>query len=413
LDFDDFTVSIKVYQMKNTLALLFITLTSLGIISCSSSNRQESESDGIDFEKIYSVAQNHYTNELNANPDINKLPRSLKANDSVRYVSPEDWTSGFFPGSLWYIYEYTGKDKWKDAAAKRTESLEAQKNNRGTHDVGFMIYCSYGNGYRFAKNEKYKDVIIEASKSLISRYKDSIGLIKSWDWGGERWQHPVIVDNMMNLEMLFFASRITGDSVYYKVAKAHAMNTMKNHFREDNSSFHVVDYDTVTYGVRKKQTWQGASDSSSWARGQAWGLYGFTVAFRETGDSSFLKQAEKIAAYIMGNKSTPADNIPYWDYKAVNIPNEAKDASAAAITASALLELQNYIPAKKEECLSYAQTILKTLSSDEYLAEPGTNGNFLLKHSTGSRPENSEVNTAINYADYYFLEALSRYRKLK
>jgi len=399
--------------MKGTLKLLFITLASMNIISCSSSKNQESESGEIDLERIYSIAQKHYANELAANPDINKLPRSLEAAGSVRYVSPEDWTSGFFPGSLWYIYEYTGKDNWKDAAAKRTESLEGQKNNRGTHDVGFMIYCSYGNGYRLAKNEKYKEVIIDASKSLISRYKDSIGLIKSWDWGGERWQHPVIVDNMMNLEMLFFASKITGDSVYYKIAKKHAMNTMKNHYRDDNSSFHVVDYDTITYGVRKKQTWQGASDSSSWARGQAWGLYGFTVAFRETGDSSFLKQAEKIAAYIMNNKTTPEDNIPYWDYKASDLQNEPRDASAAAITASALLELQNYIPAKKTEYLVYAKTILKSLSSDEYLAAPGTNGNFLLKHSTGSRPENSEVNTAINYADYYFLEALSRYKKLK
>jgi rhamnogalacturonyl hydrolase YesR len=374
--------------------------------------KQEDEKENqLDIEKIISIAEKHYSNAIKENTDLSKIPRSIEISGKTRYAGPDDWTSGFFPGCLWYLFENTGDEKWKEAAIRWTENLESQKYNKGTHDVGFMIYCSFGNGLRLTNEERYKSIIIEASNSLTSRFNKNIGLIKSWDWAS-KWQYPVIVDNMMNLEMLFFATKLTGDSTYFNIAKMHALNTMKNHYRKDYSSYHVVDFDNNTFAVREKVTHQGVFDSSSWARGQAWGLYGFTVVYRETKDPVFLKQAEKIAEFIMNNPSIPKDNIPYWDYNTPGIPDQPRDASAAAITASALLELQEYIPDKKKDYLSYATTILKNLSSDEYMAKPGTNSNFLLMHSTGNFPDKSEVNTAIIYADYYFLEAITRLRHL-
>jgi uncharacterized protein YyaL (SSP411 family) len=239
-----------------------------------------------------------------------------------------------------------------------------------------------------------------------------VGAIRSWDHSKDKWDFPVIIDNMMNLELLFWASRQTGDPQYYNIAVKHAETTLANHFRADYSSYHVVDYDTLTGKVLKKTTHQGYSDASAWSRGQAWGLYGYTMCYRETGIVSFRYQAEKIANFILQNPNLPEDKIPYWDFGAPANLQTPRDVSAATVTASALLELAKLVPSKKDNYLQAAETILKNLQKD-YLSKQGTNKGFLLGHSTGSFPQNSEVDTPIIYADYYYLEALVRQKNFK
>jgi unsaturated chondroitin disaccharide hydrolase len=335
-------------------------------------------------------------------------PRTLDSLQ-LKLVSSRDWTSGFFPGQLWFLYEQTKKQEWKKQAVNYTANIEREKTNGGTHDMGFKIWCSFGQGYRLTKDPHYKDVIIESARTLATRFNAKAGVIKSWD-NRAKWKYPVIIDNMMNLELLFEATKLTGDSSFYKIAFSHAQTTMQNHFRPDNSSYHVLDYDTLTGKVIQKTTHQGYADESAWARGQAWGLYGFTMCYRETKNKAFLIQAEKIAAFILNHKNLPADKVPYWDFNAPLMPAETRDASAGAIIASALYELSLY----SKDGAGYRKTadyILESLSK-YYRAEKGEAKGFILLHSTGSKPSNSEVDVPINYADYYFLEALLRKKKL-
>jgi len=222
---------------------------------------------------------------------------------------------------------------------------------------------------------------------------------------------PVIIDNMMNLELLSWVSDHGGDKKYKEIAVTHANSTIKNHFRPDFSSYHVIDYDMKTGKILQKITAQGAADSSAWSRGQAWGLYGYTMMYRFTKNKQYLKQAKNIAKFMLNDRNMPADMIPYWDYDAPGIPNALRDASAGAVMASALLELAQYSDKKEgKQYLSAAETALKTLASDAYRAKLGENGGFLLKHSVGSIPHKSEVDVPLTYADYYFLEALHRYK---
>jgi hypothetical protein len=272
--------------------------------------------------------------------------------------------------------------------------------------MGFKMYCSYGTGYRVTSDPAYKEVLIQSAKTLSTRFNPVVGCIRSWDHHKEQWGFPVIIDNMMNLELLFAATRFSGDSSFYKIAVSHANTTMANHFRSDYSSYHVVDYDTATGKVVKKNTHQGYADESAWSRGQAWGLYGYTMCYRETGDPVYLQQAEHIAAFILHHPNLPKDKVPYWDFNAPDIPNEPRDASAAAVMASALYELSRYSSHKKEY-LTVANTILQSLTAN-YRSAIGGNKGFLLLHSTGSKPSNSEVDVPLNYADYYYLEALLR-----
>ena len=333
----------------------------------------------------------------------NCFPRSLMP--KFRAVDAKDWTSGFFPGSLWQCYRFTGDEKLLAEARKYTDRLEGIQYYKGTHDLGFMVFCSFGQQMQTLHDRHSEKVIVEAAKSLVSRCDPRIGLIRSWDFG--EWNYPVIIDNMMNLEMLFWASKHTGDPVYRDVAVRHADITMQNHFRDDASSFHVVSYnDDGT--VESRGTFQGYSDSSAWARGQAWGLYGYTMCYRETGDAKYLKHAERIADFIMHHPNTPADRIPYWDY------NAPSDAAAAAVISSALFELSTLVPeGEGKKYFDYAETLLMNLSSDAYLAGKGTNGGFILMHSVGHLPADSEIDTPLNYADYYYLEAIGRYLSLR
>ncbi|MDE6825351.1 MAG: glycoside hydrolase family 88 protein [Paramuribaculum sp.] len=338
---------------------------------------------------------------------------------STAYCSYADWRSGFFPGSVWYLYELTGDSTLIPLAQKYTEAISEAQNLTSHHDIGFIINCSYGNGRRFINKEEYDSVLVQAAKSLSTRFRPDAGIIQSWNTTKGSWQHsrgwtcPVIIDNMMNLELMFEATKISGDSTFYKIACSHADKTLQEHFRPDASCYHVIDYDPTNGNVLHRQTGQGYADESAWTRGQAWAIYGYTICYRETGDPRYLDQAMRTFAYMKNHPNMPADYIPYWDMDAPDIPNEPRDASAAAIIASALYELSTYPVENPAGCKEYADNILKSLSSSEYTANPGENGRFIIKHCVGSIPHNSEIDVPLNYADYYYLEAIKRKRDIE
>ncbi len=323
------------------------------------------------------------------------------------------WTAGFYIGTLWYLYEFSGDQALRAEAERKLPILEEQQFSTRTHDLGFMLYCSYGNAWRLTGDERYRDILMTGATSLITRYNPTVKSIRSWDQTRGKWTFPVIVDNMMNLEYLNWASRVSGDPKYGDIAVTHANTTLKNHFRPDYSSYHVIDYDPETGAVLHKHTHQGFADESAWARGQAWGLYGFTMMYRDTRNKEFLKQARHIADFILGHPNLPEDKIPYWDFNADAIPNALRDASAGAIMASALLELSTYVRgAASRRYLCAAESMIRSLSAAPYKVESGVKGGFILQHSVGSFPGNSEVDVPLTYADYYYVEALMRYKRM-
>lgn len=340
------------------------------------------------------------------------LPRSYE-HGKLTTSGPEWWTSGFFPGTLWLIYEQTQNPKTLEMAKEFTHRVENEQYTTNNHDIGFMMYCSYGNGLRLTKDSTYVPILVQSAKSLSTRFRDKTGVIRSWDQFQDVWQYPVIIDNMMNLELLFWATKVTGDKRFYDIATTHANTTMREHFRPDYSCYHVVSYDTISGKPHAKQTNQGCADESAWARGQAWALYGYTMSFRETNDSTYLNQAINVAEFLLNHPRMPKDGIPYWDFDAPDIPNVPRDASSAAVIASALLELCQYTDTEKaQKYFDFAEKELEVLSSDEYTAKEGENGNFILMHSVGNMPINSEIDAPLTYADYYYIEALGRYKKL-
>ena len=398
------------YLMNQKIALFFTLLT---LVSCHQNTNTLSSSSEVkncitDFtEQLDLLIDEAYKN--------NGIPRTVNENGKTIFIGNNfDWTEGFFPGTLWNAYTVSGNDEYKKAAEYFQNKFIDHRFLTYYHDLGFVFNNSFGAGYRKTKNEEYRQVMIDAGNSLIQRYNSKVGCIQSWDvdkgWQAQRgWKFPVIIDNMMNLELLFELTKLTGDTTYYEIAVNHANTTLKNHFRDDHSSYHVVDYDPETGSVRGKQTAQGFSHESAWARGQAWGLYGFTVCYRYTKNKQYLDMAEKIARFYLTNKNLPEDMVPYWDFNAPKIPNEPRDASTAAIVASALIELDGY---SDQDFLSSAKTILKSLASDKYTAQTGTNNHFVLKHSVGSIPHGNEIDVPLVYADYYYLEALIRLKNL-
>lgn len=404
---------------------LFLILSVIPlVIGCQNKEKENFIKENTEF----AAAQTDKMLQSAGEPTGKNYPRTMKDNGTLAVTGMYDWTPGFFPGTLWYLYELTGETKWKDEAEKWTTSLEPLKTFTGHHDLGFMMYCSYGNAERLAPKPEYKDILIESANSLSTRYCDKTKTIKSWNYrknwnDSTEWYYPVIIDNMMNLEMLFYASKVTGDKKYYDIAVSHSESTLKNHFREDFTTYHVVNYDTITGKVLDQATCQGYSDNSMWSRGQAWAIYGFTMVYRETKDQRFLDAAIKATDVYL--KDLPEDLVPLWDfnvgqegYTAVGksyavefAGKDLKDASAAAIVCSALFELAEY--ANKESYTDYATKMLHSLASPAYRAPLGTNADFLLMHSVGSIPHKSEIDKPLTYADYYFLEALIRYKNLK
>jgi len=383
------------------------------------------------IEKAFSVSEKQYREQDAELPIALQYPRTLNAKGELVKTKLNDWTEGFFPGALWYIYENNKQEVWKQRALKWTLPMEKLQFLTSHHDIGFLMFCSYGNAYKHTKDEKYKQILIQSAKSLCTRFSEKTGCIKSWNyresWDGKhKWFYPVIIDNMMNLELLYFATEVTGDKYYADIATKHAETTLKNHFRADYSSYHVVNYDPITGDVLFKGTCQGFADNSTWARGQAWAIYGYTMTYRFTKDEKFLKLAQNLADYWIDNPTLPKDFIPYWDFNAPQKEYVAadwikkkenpypipRDASAAAITCSALFELSGYVQ-NKEKYYAAAVNILRGLTSSSYLSKVGQNGHFALQHSVGSIPHGAEIDVPLVYADYYFLEAMNRYKNIK
>lgn len=336
-------------------------------------------------------------------------PRSIRPDGTFWESNYKWWCSGFYPGTLWYVYEYTGNETFKELALKYQSGLEPLRYRTDDHDVGFQLMCSYGNCLRLTGDQECVPVLIDGANSLSTRFNQEVGCTRSWSFG--KWSFPVIIDNMMNMELLLKATELGGDDSLKNIAIAHAHTTMKNHFRDDNSCFHLVDYDPETGAVVGKQTVQGYADNSAWARGQAWAIYAYPMIYRFTKDQEMLDHAVAIAEYLLPR--VPDDGIPYWDYDAPDIPDDVRDASSAAIMACGLIELSTYVDAEKSaRYLAMAEKSLRTLASDEYLAAEGENYGFLLKHSTGNKNRDQEVDVPLTYADYYFLEALMRWQKL-
>ncbi len=371
----------------------------------------------VDTQLNYCDAQIHRTlNELRNQDgviDYTMVPRNIP--DSLdtwhcRKTTKDEWCNGFWPGILWYAYEYTGNDSIKHEAEKFTEPLKFLSETPAyDHDLGFLVFCSYGNAYRLTKNPEYKKVILDTADSLATLFNPNVGTILSWPRNVEMYGgHNTIMDNMINLEMLFWASKNGGDKKLYDIAVSHAEKTMKYHFREDATSYHVAVYDTISGDFLYGCTHQGYADSSMWARGQAWAIYGYTVVYRETRDKRFLDFAQKVTDVYLSR--LPEDYVPYWDFDDPSIPNAPRDASAACVVASALLELSSYVADDKaEEYKNAAVKMLESLSSDAYQSRDAK-PSFLL-HSVGHKPAGSEIDASIIYADYYYIEALLRLKK--
>jgi len=392
--------------MKRTSLVVLFSL--IGVMAFAQNSRKAMKQ--LIEENMHFAAQQYKVLMKNVPADL--MPRSYDAaKDQLITSNTKWWCSGFYPGSLWLIYGGTGDKDIKEEAEKRLAIQEKEKHYTGNHDLGFMMFCSFGTAYNLTKNPAYKDVIITSASSLSTRYRPSIKAIQSWD-SSSNFKCPVIIDNMMNLELLEWVSKNGGEQKFHNIAVEHANTTLKNHFRPDYSSYHVLDYNLRTGGVDRKVTHQGYSDESAWARGQAWGLYGYIVMYRFTKNAVYLSQANNIARFLLNHPNLPEDKIPYWDFDAPDIPNAKRDASAGAIMASALLELAQYTKGQqKKQYISSAEKMIQSLASPAYKAPLGKKGGFLLQHSVGHLPNKSEVDVPLTYADYYFLEALTRYKK--
>lgn len=382
-------------------------------------------------DKVFGLAEIQYT-AMDKNLGHEDFPKCTDGEGQLVRSDVGWWCSGFYPGSLWYIYEYTSDEAFKDLAWKYTNRLDALIGRHTDHDIGFQINCSYGNALRLTGDSAaVVPTYLAAARKLADRFNPGAGVIRSWDWPQNHWRYPVIIDNMMNLELLTVAERMSGEKRLADVANAHATTTLNNHFRPDWTCWHLLDYDVETGDVRYRETVQGYAHESAWARGQAWALYGFTMMYRETGRKEYLEAAENIGDMLVGR--LPEDGIPYWDLNAPGTPEALdgnapgatqnshayiepvyRDASAGAIMASAFIELSTLTEDTKaaEKYLDTARRQLLTFGTEEYLANPGENGNFILKHSVGSIPGGSEIDVPLSYADYYFLEALIRYSRL-
>jgi rhamnogalacturonyl hydrolase YesR len=401
--------------MKLIKGLIFSLITCCAITSCkqddSSKSVKADNNQAVGNAKISQLLSARFDKLVQYPIDSLSFPRSYNpATETIKKVPSKDWTSGFFAGNLWQLHELSGDSRFRESAIKWTDFIEKEKFNDGTHDMGFKVYCSFGLGLEQTGNEDYKDIIVKSAQTLSTRFNEKVQSIRSWDFRRDQWEFPVIIDNMMNLELLFEATRLSGDSTFHKVAVTHANTTLKNHFRPDNSTYHVVVYDTINGQVKDKVTHQGFSKDSAWARGQGWAIYGYTMAYRYTKDQRYLDQAIRTTAFFTQHKNLPEDGIPYWDFDAPNIPDEPRDVSAAALVGSALIEL--YQITGDNNYLEYSKKVLKSLETEIYILPADVDVPFILQHSSGDWSKRSEMDEPIVYGDYYYLELKRRLKNL-
>lgn len=396
---------------KTVLYTASILLTFL----CFSCQKQESMKELTD--RVFSLATEQ-AKLMDKQLNESSFPRSYTPQGIFLSTNGGAWVSGFFPGYLWYIYQQTGDQEIRELAEKNTIKLADVRKCASGHDIGFQYWCSYGNAYKNTNDKAYLPTIEEASALLAERYRPEVGCIRSWGNKNDSTNFLVIIDNMMNLELLMEASRLFSCDSLAKIATTHANTTIANHFRPDNTSYHVLEYNFDTGAVDKKRTAQGYNDESAWARGQSWGLYGYCMMYRETSDENYLSQAEKIAKALIPR--LPEDGIPYWDYDCPAIPCTYRDVSAGAIMASALIELsqETHDATFSKECIQMAEKQIRSMADKYMCNEAGQNGCFLLGHSVGNlhgSEKNSiaEVDAPLSYADYYFIEAILRFNGLK
>lgn len=358
--------------------------------------------------KTFETIKKQVTGSLKVIPR-NRFPIQTDTIGKWQTTTASGWTSGFYPGILWLLYEQSGNKDYATEARTRQSEISSQQFNTSTHDVGFIIYNSFGNAYRLVKNTNDKKIILQSAQTLAKRFNPKIGLIKSWD--GTPNSYQVIIDNLMNLELLFWASKNGGDPKLMEIAKTHAKNTARDFVRRDGSTFHLVNYNPANAKILSRTTAQGYAPTSTWARGQAWAIYGFTIAYRETGDKYFLTTARKVADYYINN--IPADFVPYWDFSVPNKTKEPRDSSAAAIAASGLLELAE-LETSQVRSTNYQNTATNTLaslSSKNYLNQ-NTKQDGVLLHGTYNKKMGNFDRSTI-WGDYYFVEALLKYLNLQ
>ena len=400
--------------MKKTAALVFAAAA-----ACCFADEDQTAELKAKLPEIFAKSAAHYkaldaaaTPLMKGENGVLRSPHGYKRDKGELHMSSVlGWTAGHYPGALWYLYEATGDDFFKDRALVWTEIVATNSTADTNHDLGFIMYCSFGNARRLLKTDRYDAILAETAETLSMRFKPELGLIRSWGKRDDDKNFLVIPDNMMNLELLEAVSKFTGNLKYAAIARSHANATMRHHFRADGGAFHVLDYDQKTGRVKEIRRGQGASCETSWSRGQSWAIYGYTMMFRETGDLAYLEFARKLADYAINHPNMPADGIPLWDYGAA--PCEERDSSAGAIMASALVELSKYVKGDEgEEYLDFAVKQILSLASPAYFSEGAEIGHFLLKHGVGAKPAGSEIDTPLNYGDYYFLEALVRFRNL-
>ncbi|MFV0587296.1 glycoside hydrolase family 88 protein [Bacteroides reticulotermitis] len=393
-------------DLHNIMRILMLVF----LFSCTTTNG--SVPIKVSLEPVLQAAANQYQHQIKELGGRNAFPKTYnRYMNRLQTSGSEWWCSGFYPGTLLYLYEATGQPELYAEAMRMLTLLEKEQHNVDTHDIGFMMYCSYGNALRLAPQPGYKDILVNSANSLLTRFNPTVGCIKSHN--RKPTDFVVIIDNMMNLELLFWATQATGDSIYYNTAVKHADTTLKNHFRADGSLYHGINYNPETGGIQHYQAGQGYSENSPWARGQAWGVYGYTLMYRFTKDEKYLNAAIGLVDYLFAHPHMPNDYIPYWDFDAPNIPDAPRDASAAAIICSGLLELQAYVDhARSKAYIEKATRMLSVLSSAAYTAPVGSNGGFILEHSMGNVPSATELDVPLTYADYYYVEALLRYKQL-
>jgi len=381
-----------------------LLLTALMTVACGARTPKEETMAQLS-ERVFTLAQTQAVYMDSLLPE-GRCPRTFQG-DTLVTSDIGWWTSGFYPGVLWLTYMDTDDIAFRDLAIKHTLPLAGLLERETDHDIGFQLMSSFGLWFSVDKvnpreddalsRTEIQEILRKGAAKLADRFVPSAGIIRSWNWG--EWNIPVIIDNMMNLELLM----VYGDR---EVAEKHALTTARNHFREDGTSFHLVDY-ADDGAILGKQTVQGFADESAWARGQAWALYGYAMmALHEKKDeelaNAFYRVAAKLENWLYAH--LPEDGIPYWDFSQADY----RDASAGAIIACGLLEMWRLRDCPADDpALLTAERILRTLASPEYLAEPRTNGGFLLKHSVGNIPGHTEVDVPLTYADYYFLEALT------